>query len=94
MATAGACKALIRGFESHPSLKKEKKMAEPIWKCKYCGFFHIGAEAPEECPGCGETDSFERIREKSDNPSNDEVKQEKMIEVEERKDSTNEDPEE
>jgi len=29
------------------------KKDEPVkWKCRNCGYVHIGAEAPDECPAC------------------------------------------
>ncbi len=29
------------------------KREEPIvWRCRNCGYIHVGSEAPEECPAC------------------------------------------
>ena len=35
-----------------------------IWKCRNCGYWHYGEEAPEECPVCAHArDYFERLAE-------------------------------
>ena len=29
-----------------------KRAAEETWRCRNCGYLHIGDQAPEECPAC------------------------------------------
>ncbi|MDP2720181.1 MAG: rubredoxin [Dehalococcoidia bacterium] len=32
------------------------------WRCKVCGYIHVGEEPPEICPVCGAPkDQFEKI---------------------------------
>lgn len=33
-----------------------------VWKCRNCGYIHIGTEAPEECPVCKHPQSYFEIR--------------------------------
>ena len=33
-----------------------------VWKCRNCGYIHIGDSAPEECPVCKHPQSFFEIR--------------------------------
>ncbi len=29
-----------------------KRGTEIVWRCRNCGYIHVGEEAPEECPAC------------------------------------------
>ena len=29
-----------------------KRDTEVVWRCRNCGYIHMGKEAPEECPAC------------------------------------------
>ena len=29
-----------------------KRDQEAVWKCRNCGYLHVGPEAPEKCPAC------------------------------------------
>jgi len=29
-----------------------------VWKCRNCGYLHIGAEAPEQCPACAHPKAY------------------------------------
>lgn len=33
-----------------------------VWKCRNCGYIHIGTDAPEECPVCKHPQSYFEIR--------------------------------
>jgi len=41
-----------------------EKNNEEVWKCRNCGYIHLGKEAPELCPACDhEKEHFELFRE-------------------------------
>jgi len=40
---------LLANIENGKVFKRE---AEVIWRCRNCGYLHIGEEAPEICPAC------------------------------------------
>jgi rubrerythrin len=40
---------LLKNMEEGKVFKRESKV---LWKCRNCGHFHDGAEAPESCPVC------------------------------------------
>ena len=33
-----------------------------VWKCRNCGYIHVGEDAPESCPVCSHPQSFFEIR--------------------------------
>lgn len=35
-----------------------KREEERIWKCRGCGYLHLGFEAPEKCPACVRTQAY------------------------------------
>jgi rubrerythrin len=41
--------ALSANIEAGRVFKRPK---EVVWRCRNCGYLHIGKEAPEECPAC------------------------------------------
>ncbi len=40
---------LLENIETRKVFKRE---AEVIWRCRNCGYLHMGEEAPEICPAC------------------------------------------
>jgi rubrerythrin len=41
-----------------------KRDAETTWRCRNCGYLHVGKEAPDKCPACVQpTDYFELLAE-------------------------------
>ncbi|RLB72231.1 MAG: rubrerythrin family protein [Deltaproteobacteria bacterium] len=40
---------LLKNIETSQVFKRE---AEVIWRCRNCGYLHMGEEAPEICPAC------------------------------------------
>jgi len=41
-----------------------KRDAETTWRCRNCGYLHVGKEAPDRCPACVQpTDYFELLAE-------------------------------
>ena len=35
-----------------------KRDAEVVWRCRNCGYLHVGAEAPEMCPACAHPQAY------------------------------------
>jgi rubrerythrin len=46
---------LLENVKSDTVFKKEKVVR---WKCRNCGYVHVGKEAPKECPACKHPQSF------------------------------------
>ena len=42
-------KALLENIENHNVFRKDKEI---LWKCRKCGYPHLGFEAPFACPAC------------------------------------------
>ncbi len=42
-------RALLKEIEDGTVFKKEK---EVVWRCRKCGYLHIGTEPPDKCPSC------------------------------------------
>ena len=47
-------------------LEKGETFARPgdpnaVWRCRFCGHLHTGAQAPETCPVCGHPQTFFEI---------------------------------
>jgi rubrerythrin len=41
-----------------------KRDVETTWRCRNCGYLHVGKEAPDRCPACVQpTDYFELLAE-------------------------------
>ena len=40
---------LLANIESGQVFKREQQV---VWRCRNCGYLHIGDEAPEKCPAC------------------------------------------
>ena len=50
------------------NLKEEKvftRDAPTQWKCRNCGYIHVGAEAPEICPACNHPRAYFEVREEN-----------------------------
>ena len=35
-----------------------KRDTEVVWRCRNCGYLHVGKEAPEECPACAHPQAY------------------------------------
>ena len=51
--------ALLKNIEEGVVFKKDKVV---MWKCRNCGYIHIGEEAPAVCPVCKHAQSFFEVR--------------------------------
>ena len=51
--------ALLKNLEEGVVFKKDKVV---MWKCRNCGYIHIGEEAPKVCPVCKHAQSFFEVR--------------------------------
>lgn len=38
------------------------KDGDAIWKCRVCGYLHVGKEAPKKCPVCAHPQSFFEVK--------------------------------
>jgi len=47
--------ALAANIESGRVFKREE---EVVWRCRNCGYLHIGTEAPENCPACAHPQAY------------------------------------
>ena len=47
--------ALLKNLEEGAVFKKDKVC---VWKCRNCGYLHVGAEAPKVCPVCKHPQSY------------------------------------
>ena len=50
---------LLKNIETGVVFKKDKVT---MWKCRNCGYIHIGEEAPAVCPVCKHAQSFFEVR--------------------------------
>jgi rubrerythrin len=46
---------LLKNIIEHKVFRKERIV---MWKCRNCGYVHIGKEAPKKCPACGHPQSY------------------------------------
>jgi len=46
---------LAKNLKENKVFKKEKAVS---WKCRNCGYVHIGKEAPKVCPACAHPQSY------------------------------------
>jgi rubrerythrin len=51
--------ALLKNIEEGIVFKKDKVV---MWKCRNCGYIHVGEEAPTVCPVCKHAQSFFEVR--------------------------------
>ena len=51
--------ALLKNIEEGLVFKKDKVA---IWKCRNCGYTHVGEEAPEVCPVCKHPQSYFELK--------------------------------
>jgi rubrerythrin len=51
--------ALLKNIEEGIVFKKDKVV---MWKCRNCGYIHVGEEAPVVCPVCKHAQSFFEVR--------------------------------
>jgi rubrerythrin len=51
--------ALLKNIEEGVVFKKDKVV---MWKCRNCGYIHVGEEAPAVCPVCKHAQSFFEVR--------------------------------
>lgn len=51
--------ALLKNIEEGLVFKKDKVA---VWKCRNCGYVHVGAEAPSICPACKHPQSYFELR--------------------------------
>lgn len=51
--------ALLKNIEEGVVFKKDKVV---MWKCRNCGYIHVGESAPEVCPVCKHPQSFFEVR--------------------------------
>ena len=51
--------ALLKNIEEGIVFKKDK---DAMWKCRNCGYIHIGTEAPKVCPVCKHPQSYFEVR--------------------------------
>jgi len=47
--------ALAKNIEEGKVFKKDKPV---VWRCRNCGYIHIGTEAPEKCPACAHPKAY------------------------------------
>jgi len=52
-------KALLKNIEDGIVFKKDNVV---MWKCRNCGYIHVGTEAPKVCPVCKHAQSFFEVR--------------------------------
>ena len=50
---------LLKNIEEGIVFKKDKVV---MWKCRNCGYIHVGEEAPAVCPVCKHAQSFFEVR--------------------------------
>ncbi|MFC1631432.1 rubrerythrin [Candidatus Omnitrophota bacterium] len=49
---------LLQNIKEGKAFKKDTTVK---WKCRNCGYVHVGPEAPEECPACAHPQSYYEI---------------------------------
>jgi rubrerythrin len=49
---------LLENVKNKTVFKKDQVVK---WKCRNCGYVHVGKEAPKECPACKHPQSFYEI---------------------------------
>ena len=51
-------RALLANVENGTVFKKPEKV---VWRCRNCGYLHVGNEAPEACPACAHPRAYFEI---------------------------------
>src|SRR3989344_1752817 len=46
---------------SYPAGKISKKDTPVKWKCRNCGYVHVGKDAPDQCPACQHARSYYEV---------------------------------
>jgi rubrerythrin len=47
--------ALLANIENNRVFQREDKV---VWRCRNCGYLHVGNAAPNKCPACGHPQAF------------------------------------
>ena len=47
--------ALLEKLESGTLFKRDQEI---VWRCRNCGYIHVGSEAPRECPACAHPQGY------------------------------------
>jgi rubrerythrin len=53
---------LLKNILNNKVFKKDKVV---MWKCRNCGYIHIGKEAPKKCPACKHPQAFYELFEET-----------------------------
>lgn len=53
-------KKLLEQLEAGTIFKKSDP--QTVWICRECGYMHVGAEPPKECPSCSHPQAFYQIQ--------------------------------
>lgn len=51
--------ALLKNIEEGVVFKRDEAV---MWKCRNCGYIHVGKEAPKICPACKHAQSYFELR--------------------------------
>ena len=51
--------ALLKNLQDGKVFKKDKVC---VWKCRNCGYLHVGGEAPQVCPVCKHPQAFFEVQ--------------------------------
>ncbi len=51
--------ALLKNIEEGIVFKRDDSV---MWKCRNCGYIHVGKDAPKVCPACKQSQSYFEIR--------------------------------
>lgn len=46
---------LLKNLEEGTAFKRSEKV---VWRCRNCGYLHVGEEAPLECPACNHPQAY------------------------------------
>jgi len=49
---------LVKNLKENKVFKKD---TEVKWKCRNCGYVHVGKEAPDKCPACAHPQSYYEV---------------------------------
>jgi rubrerythrin len=53
---------LLKNILNNKVLKKDKVV---MWKCRNCGYIHVGKEAPKKCPACKHPQAYYELFEET-----------------------------
>jgi rubrerythrin len=51
--------ALLKNIEEGVVFKRDEAV---MWKCRNCGYVHVGKDAPKVCPACKHSQSYFEVR--------------------------------